>query len=528
MIKTESKKRSLNFGWVAVAVVAVVFVVPAVSEAETYNFVLSWGTYGTGDGEFYNPHGIAVDSSDNVFVTDYRNNRIQKFDSSGTFLAKWGSLGTGDGEFYKPLGIAVDSSGNVYVADRSNQRIQKFDSDGNFQNKWGSHGTGDGQFRRPSGIAVDSSGNVYVADTENYRIQKFDPSGAFLAKWGSGGTGDGQFNYPCGIALDSSGNVYVADTHNNHIQKFDSSGTFLAKWGSQGSGDGEFLYPDGIAADSSDNVYVADAGNNRIQKFDSSGTFLAKWGIYGTGDGKFIHPNDITLDSSGNVYVADTYNHRIQKFAPPVSANQAPIADAGPDQTVEQDSHAGASVTLDGSGSSDPDGDSLTYSWTWDGGSASVVSPTVVLPLGTTTITLVVNDGTVNSDADTVDITLVDTTPPTIHSVLASPDVLWPPNHEMVEVIVSVDATDICDAAPVCWILGVNSNEPINGPGDGNTEPDWEYTDEPLLVLLRAESAGVGTGRVYTILVECMDASGNITSVTVEVIVPHDQGEGKQ
>lgn len=123
-----------------------------------------------------------------------------------------------------------------------------------------------------------------------------------------------------------------------------------------------------------------------------------------------------------------------------------------------------------------------------------------------------------------------DTTPPAIHSVSASPDVLWPANHKMVEVTVEVDATDNSGSAPFCYVLGVDgvtSDEPINGPGDGNTEPDWEYTDNPLAVLLRAERAGGGTGRVYTIIVECTDASGNIASGTVDVTVPHDQGKGK-
>ena len=86
-------------------------------------------------------------------------------------------------------------------------------------------------------------------------------------------------------------------------------------------------------------------------------------------------------------------------------ANQPPVADAGADQTVEQYSYAGASVTLDGSGSSDPDGDPLTYTWTWDSSSASGVNPTVTLPLGTTTVTLTVSDGQL-SDTDTVDITV--------------------------------------------------------------------------------------------------------------------------
>ncbi len=89
---------------------------------------------------------MTVDSSGNVYVADYGNNRIQKFDSNGNFITKWGSQGSGDGQFIQLNDVAVDSSGNVYVADYGNNRIQKFDSNGNFITKWGSHGSGDGQF----------------------------------------------------------------------------------------------------------------------------------------------------------------------------------------------------------------------------------------------------------------------------------------------------------------------------------------------------------------------------------------------
>ena len=82
--------------------------------------------WGNGDGIFDFPVGVAVDSSDNVYVAESRNHRIQKFDSDGVFLTKWGSEGSGDGEFNFPLDVAVDSSGNVYVSDLSNHRIQKF------------------------------------------------------------------------------------------------------------------------------------------------------------------------------------------------------------------------------------------------------------------------------------------------------------------------------------------------------------------------------------------------------------------
>lgn len=89
-------------------------------------------------------------------------------------------------------------------------------------------------------------------------------------------------------------------------------------------------------------------------------------------------------------------------------ANQPPVAAAGPDQTVGCSSPTGTLVTLDGSGSSDPDGDALTFRWSGafpeGGGTVTGVNPAVTLPLGTHTITLVVNDGQVDSAPDTVDV----------------------------------------------------------------------------------------------------------------------------
>jgi len=87
---------------------------------------------------------------------------------------------------------------------------------------------------------------------------------------------------------------------------------------------------------------------------------------------------------------------------------------------------------------------------------------------------------------------------------------------------VSVVTEDACGESPVCRIINVTANEPINGVGDGNTEPDWEITGD-LAVNLRAERSGKGTGRVYTIYVECVDVCGNSTVATVNVSVSHDQ-----
>jgi hypothetical protein len=83
-------------------------------------------------------------------------------------------------------------------------------------------------------------------------------------------------------------------------------------------------------------------------------------------------------------------------------------------------------------------------------------------------------------------------------------------------------ATDVCDASASCQITSVTANEPINGPGDGNTAPDWIVTG-PLTLQVRAERAGPGNGRIYTIEVTCTDDSGNSAKKTVNVTVAHDQ-----
>jgi hypothetical protein len=107
-----------------------------------------------------------------------------------------------------------------------------------------------------------------------------------------------------------------------------------------------------------------------------------------------------------------------------------------------------------------------------------------------------------------------DTTPPTILSVTASPNVLWPPNHKMVPVTITVNATDNVDPNPVSQIVAVKSNQ-------AETSPDWVITG-PLTLQLRAERSGEGA-RTYTITVRCSDASGNAATADVTVTVPHDQ-----
>ncbi|MGD0282470.1 MAG: hypothetical protein ABSB95_08930 [Dissulfurispiraceae bacterium] len=218
-------------------------------------------------------------------------------------VAQWGSPGSGNGQFDNPSGVAVDSSGNVYVADTFNYRIQKFDSNGNYLTQWGFYGSGNGQFNQPFGVAVDSYGNVYVADSQNYRIQKFDSSGNYLMQWGSeGSSGNGQFEGLNGVTVDSYSNVYALDRWRASVQKFDSFGNYLTQWGSEGSGYGQFEEPWGAAVDGFGNVYVADYGGNGIQKFNPAPQSLTITEA-GTGTGN-VTPSAGTISWSGSTGTA--------------------------------------------------------------------------------------------------------------------------------------------------------------------------------------------------------------------------------
>jgi len=169
-------------------------------------------------------NGIAIDKNDILYLTstiyDYRyplycESEIIKFTTSGTFLQARTYPLT---EF---MGLRVDNDGNIYVADYRNHQIQKYDLFGNLINQWGCYGDKDGQFKYPTDIGIDSKNNVLVVDGGmrwpngpsfgNHRIQKFTTNGEFITKWGSFGTGDGQFTYPISIGITSNDNIYILE-----------------------------------------------------------------------------------------------------------------------------------------------------------------------------------------------------------------------------------------------------------------------------------------------------------------------------
>ena len=129
-------------------------------DGESYVFGLKWGSLGNLNDEFNAPHGVAVDISGNIWVTDNVNDRIIKFDSSGNFLLTIGSTGAGPGQLNGPEGIDVDTAGNIWVADYSNGRVQKL-------NSLGQQLCQIAGLSGPEGVAVDrNTANVFISNID--------------------------------------------------------------------------------------------------------------------------------------------------------------------------------------------------------------------------------------------------------------------------------------------------------------------------------------------------------------------------
>ena len=315
------------------------------------------GNFGSSDGsgsaaQFSFPYGVTVDGSGNVFVADQYNFTIRKVTSAGvvtTLAGRVGVQGSSDGtgsaaRFYQPSGVTVDGSGNVFVADSANYTIRKVTSGGVVSTLAGlapspgsTNGTGSSaRFNWPFGVAVEGGGNVYVADTTNHTIRKVTPAGVVSTLAGlagnmgsSNGTGSSaRFYSPTGVALDSSGNIYVVDQGNHTIRKVTSAGvvtTLAGLAGSSGSSDGtgsaaRFNNPTGVAVDGGGNLYVSDTNNSIIRKVTPGGLVSTLAGlagnsgnVHGTGStARFNFPTGVAVNGSGTVFIADTNNNNIR------------------------------------------------------------------------------------------------------------------------------------------------------------------------------------------------------------------------
>ena len=261
------------------------------------------------------PWGVAINQQGQVVVVEQGLNCVSIFNSTGKKIRSFGSRGSGRGQFNIPYGVAIDDYGNILVADTYNHRIQKFSSDGRFTAAVGTKGSGQLQFSSPIGIKINpQTKKVYVADHDNHRVQVLQHNLTFFSSFGSHGIDPGQLSSPWDVAFDSANNVYVADWGNRRIQVFSENGEFLRQIGKSGTGQGELSNPAKITIDNEDKIYVTENGNHRVSVFTSDGGYLTSFGSEGNGPQQFQNPRGIAVDKSGMVYVCDKGNNRVQIF----------------------------------------------------------------------------------------------------------------------------------------------------------------------------------------------------------------------
>lgn len=177
---------------------------------------------------FYQPSDVLVTTDGTIFVADGHgrgNARIMKFTSDGTLITTFGTKGSGPGEFNGPHALAMDSMGRLFVGDRSNNRIQILDQDGNFIEEWY-------QFSRPSGIYIDQNDMIYVADSESGSVAPSQGAWKRGIRIGSAVNGTVMYFIPDpdedatgtsaaeGVAVDFEGNIYGAEVGPRALKKY--------------------------------------------------------------------------------------------------------------------------------------------------------------------------------------------------------------------------------------------------------------------------------------------------------------------
>ena len=272
--------------------------------APTYQYAGTWGTRGSGPGQFQSVYCIAVAPNGNVYVTDSNIGRVQYFTPTGSYLGQWSLPGAS--------GVEVSPSGVVYVTGAG--FVRYYTLTGSLLGSWRG-------LLNPVDVAVASNGDVYMAELALPGVSYFTSTGSFLGKWGKEGSGPGEFYYPSGIALAPNGNVYVVENGNCRVQYFTPAGSFLGMWGKEGEGGGEFDEPWGIDVSSSGYVFVANTYNHCVDYFTSTGSWVDLFGGFGSGPGQFALPYDVAVSSSGTrVYVTDFLNYRVQYFDDTITA----------------------------------------------------------------------------------------------------------------------------------------------------------------------------------------------------------------
>ena len=274
-------------------------------------FQRTFGSPGSGPGQFLNPQGISVDPEGNIYVADTGNHRVQKFDSAGRPIEEIGGFGWGEGRFNRPTGLSAREGLNIYVVDSQNRRVQRFDRYLNFLSSIPPSTEEEEPlaFGFLRDIEMAPTGELYVSDEENEQVLILTSFGELERSFGGFTSAADRLRTPAGLTIGRGSAVFVADTGNDRIARYDAFGSFLGS-----IGQGLLKGPKGVATDGQGYLYVADTGHDRICVFSSQGELLFSLGAAGTGYGSFHSPIDLAVSGTDLLCVLDSGNGRVQIF----------------------------------------------------------------------------------------------------------------------------------------------------------------------------------------------------------------------
>lgn len=256
------------------------------------------------------PQALAINNEGHLFIVDTGNNRIVKFDRAGKVILTVGGFGWESEQFDRPLDVTAKTGLDVFVADYNNERIERYDKELNYLSSFTSNQTlaENLKFGFPTGIDISKHGELFICDNENNRILKVDAFGNPALSFGDFNWGAGQLQAPVKIEISRDDKIYVSDKKAAQIVVFDYYGSFITRFGKNVLNE-----PNGLAWANNNLLFVADTGNKRIVVFDKDHRHIFSWGASGEKLGAFQAPVDVdTIDEK--IFVLDAGSGLIQVF----------------------------------------------------------------------------------------------------------------------------------------------------------------------------------------------------------------------
>jgi DNA-binding beta-propeller fold protein YncE len=263
------------------------------------------------------PLGMDIDPDGNIYVADTGNNRILKCGQRGELLREAGGFGFGREQFDRPVDVWAGNGLDVFVVDYNNQRLERYDKDLNYIASYYSDELQNEslQFGYPAAVGFSNNGEIFLADHEFNRVLRIDSFGKPKASFGDFNWGEGRLSRPAKILLTTRREIFVSDSTADAIVEFDYYGNFVRRFGESVVRD-----PAGLAEvmRKTKNVNeallaIADRSNNRVVLLNRDGKAVLILGKAGRAPEQFQFPADVAV-AGNRLFVLDTGNNRVQMF----------------------------------------------------------------------------------------------------------------------------------------------------------------------------------------------------------------------